>query len=96
MASLQVKDIVEDRDSGLGTISKTSAASTDDMSIINSGSRSEVSDEFQVRKGLNDELRVSFHFPYQPVVGVSGQVVGHSEGMVLRYLLIKFSIVVYL
>ncbi len=26
-------------------------------------------------------LRASFHFPYQPVVGVSGQVVGHSEGM---------------
>ncbi len=65
MASLQVKNIDEDRDSGLGTISKTS---TDDMSIITSGSRSEVSDEFQVRKGLNDELRASFRFPYQPVV----------------------------
>ncbi len=54
MATFQVKDIGEDRDSGLGTISKTSAASTDDMSIITSGLRSEVSDEFQVKKGLND------------------------------------------
>ncbi len=49
MASLQVKGIDEDRDSGLGTISKTSAASTDDMSIITSGLGSEISDEFQVR-----------------------------------------------
>ncbi len=49
MASLQVKGIGEEWDSGLGTISKTSAASTDDMSIITSGLRSEVSDEFQVR-----------------------------------------------
>ncbi len=73
MASLQVKDNGEEWDSGLGTISKTSAASTDDMSVITSGSRSEVSDEFQVRKGLNDEIRVSFHLTYQPVVGVSGQ-----------------------
>ncbi len=37
-------------------------------------------------KGLNDELRVSFHFPYQPVVGVSRQVVSHSERIVLRFL----------
>ncbi len=53
MASLQVKDI-EESDSGLGNISdvtKTSAAFTDDMSIITSGLKTEISDEFQVRKG---------------------------------------------
>ncbi len=61
--------------SGLETISKTSAASTEDMSIITSGLGSEVSDEFQVRKGLNDELRVSFGFPYQPAC-VSSEWVG--------------------
>ncbi len=53
-------DIGEKRGSGLETISETSAASTDDMSIITSGLRSEVSDEFG--------------FLYQPVFRVSGHM----------------------
>ena len=55
MAALKVKDIDEDN-SGVGTISdvtRTSSAfthSVDDMSIFSTGIRTEVSDEFQVRK----------------------------------------------
>ena len=60
MAALKVRDI-DEGDSGLGTISdvtRTSAAfthSVDDMSIFSTGFRTEVSDEFQVRKGFSYE-----------------------------------------
>ena len=60
MAALKVKDNdIDEGDSGLGTISdvtRTSAAfthSVDDMSIVSTGFRTEVSDEFQVRKGFS-------------------------------------------
>ena len=62
MAALKVNDKdIDGGDSGLGTISdvtRTSAAFThsiDDMSIFSTGFRTEVSDEFQVRKGFSCE-----------------------------------------
>ncbi len=54
MTSLQVNAIDETRDLALGTISnvtKTCSDFMDDVSIVTSGWRTNISNDFQVRKG---------------------------------------------